>query len=197
MTYINGPLAALKLGQMIAYDCTISDTALRVYNLIAVHVDKDGECWPSLSKISSKFGVSRQAIAKQIDELALHNYLTKTANFDERSGRRKTNVYRLNLQLANAFQNETDIFSKANIYRLLVYMAMLLKYPPQPLEVTGYETSEGCGGMQLLEVAGDVTPGGCINIPDEHNHVKQSEEEISALATKEQEEDSCFLMRYD
>lgn len=179
MTYITGPLAALKLGQIISYDCTLGNAAKKIYMALSGHVDGDGECFPSVTKIAEKLSVSRQAVIKQIKILEEHNYIEKTARFSLNSGGRLTNLYKINQELANVFLNELDIFSKKNVSALLRYLVMHLTYSPQLMEVTGDVTSVSYSGEQPPIITEAVTSKGYINISDKQNNNDKPPEQSS------------------
>ena len=137
MSVITGPLAALKLAQIVAYDSTLNYAAKRVFILIAGHADQDGCAYPSIKKIAKNLAVSRQAVIKQINILIEHNYLTRTANFDPNTGRRRANIYQLNLLIANQYHRTPEIFCKRNVILVVTYLATLLRYRAmEPPKVT-------------------------------------------------------------
>lgn len=172
MTYITGPLAALKLGQIISYDCTLGDAAKKVYMALSGHVNAKGTCFPSVTKMAEKLGVSRQAVTKQITVLEAHNYINRKSRFSVNSGGRLANLYTINQDLANDFIDELDVFSKKNISTLLVYLSMHLKYTLQPSEVAGGITSTSFNERKPQGLHEDATSDSCSKISNKTNQNK-------------------------
>ncbi len=161
MAIITGPLAALKLAQIVAYDSTLNDAAKRTFLILAGYADSEGCCWPSVKKIASRMGVSRQAIIKQINILIEHDYISRTANYNLRTKRRETNIYQLNYALANIYIGSPQIFCKRNVTLMVTYLVTLLRYRD----------------MALKEVTHHVNELGDINITNKTEHIEHNKKE--------------------
>ena len=140
---ITGPLAALKLAQIAAYDSTLNYAAKRVLVLLAGYANEDGICWPSIKKMAKNIGTSRQALIKQINILIDHGYLTRKERY-QHGGRRGTNLYQLNYLLANTYKKTPEAFCKHNVTLVVTYLVTLGRYRAmQPSEVTSHVNSSG------------------------------------------------------
>ncbi len=164
---ITGPLAALKLAQIVAYDSTLNDAAKRVFILIAGYADKEGFAFPSIKKMAKNLGITRQAVIKQVNILIEHSYITRIENFDPNTGRRLTNLYQLNILLANRYRRAPEIFCKHNVTTVVTYFVTLFRY----------------GGMEPLEVTSYVSPFGDTNITNLKKQKKHGEREYNAATS--------------
>lgn len=72
------------------FDPTLSDRSVRILAALATFADKNRVCDPRQADLAVEFGVTRQAIAKQIHELVVRGYVKV-----ERGGFPARNVYRL------------------------------------------------------------------------------------------------------
>ncbi len=166
MKTITGPLAALKLNQIVAYDATLDDAAKRIFSVLAGYVDKDGFCWPSVSKIANSFGVSRSAVTKQINILIEHDYVSRVSRYTE-NGRRKSNLYQLNYAIAKELYKKPECFCKRDVTLL----------------VASIVTLSSCSGMQLSEVMGIVTGLGDTNITSSKEQLENNKEKPRAMVS--------------
>ncbi len=148
MKIITGPLAALKLAQIVAYDASLNDAAKRVFSILAGYADAEGCCYPSITKIAACLGLSRQAIINQINILIQHGYVSRYSRYLPETGRRTSNLYQLNFELANMHQKTPEVFCRRNVTLVVTYIVTLLRY----------------GGMSSQEVADHVSQWSDINI---------------------------------
>lgn len=124
---IYGYVAAIKLGQIAAYDCELGDAARRVLSIIIGHANQDGMCFPSISQIAKNYGLSRPAISKQIRILKDKRYLRAEPSY-RKNGGRKQNTYFLNLEIAQEYSNFPHILSKPSRAEILIYLVTILRY---------------------------------------------------------------------
>lgn len=87
----NGLLAHLLLLRCAVYDPALTDKMLRILALLVTHADKDGTCFPSISKIAERLNVTRQAVQHHVRNLRKAKYI---AVYQPRPGR--ANIYKLN-----------------------------------------------------------------------------------------------------
>jgi hypothetical protein len=76
------------------FDRSLGDAGLRVLAILGCHSDRDGWCYPSLAKLASDTGVSRQAVSKQVGVLQELGYLLVVPRCRE-NGSRTSNKYRM------------------------------------------------------------------------------------------------------
>lgn len=75
-------------------DTRIDDRAVVILVLIGTYADHNGWCFPSQTKMADRLGVSRQAIAKQIDKLVDFGYVEKRQRTRE-NGSNTSCLYRV------------------------------------------------------------------------------------------------------
>ena len=138
---IYGHLAALKLIQIAGYDAYLGDAARRVLNIISGYVGTDEMCWPSITQIAKRNGVTRAAIQNQVKILEEQGYLTRKPRYCERTGARKSSIIVINGELARQYATCPEIFCKANVTIVMTYLVTLLHYRGRyPQKIQGDET---------------------------------------------------------
>ena len=75
---------------------TGSPTKKLILMILADHVNQDGECWPSHSRLARICEVSKSAIVRNLNQLEESGLLTKKHRFVK--GNKTSNIYTLNLQ---------------------------------------------------------------------------------------------------
>ena len=151
---ISGPLAALKLQQIAAYDDDLNLAALRILVIISGYVGSENAAWPSVAKIARRLQLSRAAVTRQITILVEKGYLKKAARYDPDTKARRSNVYEINMELANIYKSQPEIFCKEHVTLIVTSLVTLLRY----------------GVLEPNGVADDETPESCINIKPKTNH---------------------------
>lgn len=102
-TKIYGYLAALKLGQIAAYDSSLRPAARRILSILMGYANTDGYAYPSQGTIAKDLGVSRQAVVKQIKILVEGKYISYERRYEGK--RCISNMYRLNFALAEEYRS--------------------------------------------------------------------------------------------
>lgn len=75
-------------------DQRIGNAAFKVLAALGSYADRDGWCWPSYGTLAQRFGVSDQAIAKQLKELRRLGYI-EIVHRHRANGSLSSNGYRL------------------------------------------------------------------------------------------------------
>ena len=75
-------------------DRRMSAATLRCLAALAVYADKDGRCFPSLKKLGTRLGVSRQAVQHHFRKLKALGYVI-TESQKRANGSQKVNAYQL------------------------------------------------------------------------------------------------------
>ncbi len=76
-------------------DKRINDSQFRTLAALGMYADKNGWCWPSLKTLSVDLGKCYQAIGRDTIALRKLGYLETKGRFNEKTGARQTNLYRL------------------------------------------------------------------------------------------------------
>lgn len=67
-----------------------------VLQVLVLHCNKEGECFPSIKTIAAKCGYGVSTVKRALDELVEAGYIVKQARFDERkNGGQTSNLYTL------------------------------------------------------------------------------------------------------
>lgn len=67
-----------------------------VLQVLVLHCNKEGECFPSIKTIAAKCGYGVSTVKRALDELVNAGYIVKQARFDERkNGGQTSNLYTL------------------------------------------------------------------------------------------------------
>ena len=76
-------------------DKRINDSQFRTLAALGMYADKNGWCWPSLKTLSVDLGKCYQAVGRDTIALRKLGYLETKGRFNEKTGARQTNLYRL------------------------------------------------------------------------------------------------------
>ena len=79
-----------------AFSSELRPRARLVLQVLVLHCNKEGECFPSIKTIAAKCGYGISTVKRALDELVEAGYITKQARFDERkNGGQTSNLYPL------------------------------------------------------------------------------------------------------
>lgn len=119
-----------------AFSSELRPRARLVLQVLVLHCNKEGECFPSIKTIAAKCGYGLSTVKRALDELVEAGYIIKQARFDERkNGGQTSNLYTL---CAKAPQPPT---------------------PEQPTEPKAPAQEETDGTEDVCFSAPDATPG--------------------------------------
>lgn len=80
-------------------DKSVSDAQFRTLAALGMYADEDGWCFPSLTTLGKDLHKSKQAVGRDTIHLRKLGYLEVTARFDEKTGARRSSMYRLKFDL--------------------------------------------------------------------------------------------------
>lgn len=79
-----------------AFSSELRPRARLVLQVLVLHCNKEGECFPSIKTIAAKCGYGISTVKRALDELVEAGYIVKQARFDERkNGGQTSNLYTL------------------------------------------------------------------------------------------------------
>ena len=79
-----------------AFFSELKPRARLVLQVLVLHCNKEGECFPSIKTIAAKCGYGVSTVKRALDELVKAGYIVKQARFDERkNGGQTSNLYTL------------------------------------------------------------------------------------------------------
>ena len=79
-----------------AFSSELRPRARLVLQVLVLHCNKEGECFPSIKTIAVKCGYGISTVKRALDELVEAGYIIKQARFDERkNGGQTSNLYTL------------------------------------------------------------------------------------------------------
>lgn len=79
-----------------AFSSELRPRARLVLQVLVLHCNKEGECFPSIKTIAAKCGYGISTVKRALDELVVAGYIIKQARFDERkNGGQTSNLYTL------------------------------------------------------------------------------------------------------
>ena len=79
-----------------AFSSELKPRARLVLQVLVLHCNKEGECFPSIKTIAAKCGYGVSTVKRALDELVKAGYIVKQARFDERkNGGQPSNLYTL------------------------------------------------------------------------------------------------------
>ena len=79
-----------------AFSSELKPRARLVLQVLVLHCNKEGECFPSIKPIAAKCGYGVSTVKRALDELVKAGYIVKQARFDERkNGGQTSNLYTL------------------------------------------------------------------------------------------------------
>ena len=77
-----------------AFSSELRPRARLVLQVLVLHCNKEGECFPSIKTIAAKCGYGISTVKRALDELVEAGYIIKQARFDERKNCGQTsNLY--------------------------------------------------------------------------------------------------------
>lgn len=79
-----------------AFSSELKPRARLVLQVLVLHCNKEGECFPSIKTIAAKCGYGVSTVKRALDELVDAGYIVKQARFDKRkNGGQTSNLYTL------------------------------------------------------------------------------------------------------
>lgn len=79
-----------------AFSSGLRPRARLVLQVLVLHCNKEGECFPSIKTIAAKCGYGISTVKRALDELVAAGYIIKQTRFDERkNGGQTSNLYTL------------------------------------------------------------------------------------------------------
>lgn len=131
-----GFVANLRALQAAGFDRALQNMTFRVFALIVTYADMDGQCFPSIAKMAKKLGITRQAVQKQVRQLAQKGYLRITRQA------RRSNIYQIIRQPAGCSAPQPHkVDTTATQYGC----------PKTPLKKTGKDTSGHSGKEKIWD----------------------------------------------
>ena len=79
---------------------------LAAFNVLAMHGNKDGRCWPSVARIAKLMNCTPNTARKAVNELAELGWLILVRRYDEKTGEQMSNLYILQHSLDRAAPDE-------------------------------------------------------------------------------------------
>lgn len=77
-----------------AFSSELKPRARLVLQVLVLHCNKEGECFPSIKAIAAKCGYGVSTVKRALDELVKAGYIVKQGRFDERkNGGQTSNLY--------------------------------------------------------------------------------------------------------
>ena len=94
-----------------AFQSDLKPRARLVLNCLALHANKDGQCFPSIKTIAKECGYSVNTVKRALDDLVQGGFVIKEARFDmeRKHGGQTSNLFTLNIVQP---KNEVDKSSK-------------------------------------------------------------------------------------
>lgn len=82
-----------------AFQSDLKPRARLVLNCLALHCNKEGQCFPSIKTIAKECGYSVNTVKRALDDLVKAGFITKEARFDteRKHGGQTSNLYTLNI----------------------------------------------------------------------------------------------------
>lgn len=82
-----------------AFQSDLKPRARLVLNCLALHCNKDGQCFPSIRTIARECGYSVNTVKRALDDLVKAGFVVKEARFDaeRKHGGQTSNLYTLNI----------------------------------------------------------------------------------------------------
>ena len=82
-----------------AFSSELRPRARLVLQVLVLHCNKEGECFPSIKTIAAKCGYGISTVKRALDELVEAGYIIKQARFDERKNGGQTSKKRMKLKM--------------------------------------------------------------------------------------------------
>ncbi len=82
-----------------AFQSDLKPRARLVLNCLALHCNKEGQCFPSIRTIARECGYSVNTVKRALDDLVKAGFVVKKARFDKerKHGGQTSNLYTLNI----------------------------------------------------------------------------------------------------
>jgi DNA-binding transcriptional regulator YhcF (GntR family) len=82
-----------------AFQSDLKPRARLVLNCLALHCNKESQCFPSIKTIARECGYSVNTVKRALDDLVTAGFITKEARFDteRKHGGQTSNLYTLNI----------------------------------------------------------------------------------------------------
>lgn len=82
-----------------AFQSDLKPRARLVLNCLALHANKDGQCFPSIKTIAKECGYSVNTVKRALDDLVQGGFVIKEARFDmeRKHGGQTSNLFTLNI----------------------------------------------------------------------------------------------------
>lgn len=82
-----------------AFQSDLKPRARLILNCLALHCNKDGQCFPSIKTIAKECGYSVNTVKRALDDLVKAGFITKEPRFDteRKHGGQTSNLYTLNI----------------------------------------------------------------------------------------------------
>lgn len=82
-----------------AFQSDLKPRARLILNCLALHCNKDGQCFPSIRTIARECGYSVNTVKRALDDLVKAGFVVKEARFDKerKHGGQTSNLYKLNI----------------------------------------------------------------------------------------------------
>jgi biotin operon repressor len=85
-----GYVLNLRVLREAAYDGSLQNMTARIFSIIVTYADQHGACFPSLTQIAKRLGITRQAVQNQLRKLKNLGYVEIFYQKEKR-----TNIYKL------------------------------------------------------------------------------------------------------
>lgn len=92
-----------------AFQSDLKPRARLVLNCLALHSNKEGQCFPSIKTIAKECGYSINTVKRALDDLVEAGFVVKEARFDteRKHGGQTSNLYTLNIVKPKVEKDET------------------------------------------------------------------------------------------
>ncbi len=97
-----------------AFQSDLKPRARLVLHCLALHSNKEGQCFPSIKTIAKECGYSVNTIKRALDDLVEAGFVVKEARFDteRKHGGQTSNLYTLNIVQSKDNQNEEPVMAE-------------------------------------------------------------------------------------
>ena len=94
-----------------AFSSELKPRARLVLQVLVLHCNKEGECFPSIKTIAAKCGYGVSTVKRALDELVKAGYIVKQARFDERKNGGQHTVHKTKYRFVyNGCRFEIDVY---------------------------------------------------------------------------------------
>ena len=100
-----------------AFQSDLKPRARLVLHCLALHSNKEGQCFPSIKTIAKECGYSVNTIKRALDDLVEAGFVVKEARFDteRKHGGQTSNLYTLNIVQSNDNQKEEPVMAEKQV----------------------------------------------------------------------------------